>query len=80
MDFWRTKDGRLFARFWSRSEEVDWYSYEVIGRSSTVSSVGSEAGDFGEALVPECLRDEYDNWLVSEMPFVFPYYMVTLRT
>ena len=31
IDVWRSRNGRLFVRFWSRSAEVDWRSYEIFG-------------------------------------------------
>lgn len=66
MDVWRSANGRLLVRFWSRSAEVDWYSFEILGLEYDQS-----LADFtlGEHWVPEALRDEYDDWVLSEMPF-----------
>jgi len=69
MDVWRTATGRIVARFWSRSSEVDGESYEVSGYEIPAESLRSTLGD-NEHLIPECLRDAYDNWVVSEMPFI----------
>jgi hypothetical protein len=71
MDVWRAKDGRLFARFWSRNDEVDWYSYEIVGLSFLNRRKKTAVTEFGEHWVPECLRQEYDDWVLSEMPFVY---------
>lgn len=68
MDVWQARNGRLFVRFWSRNDEVDSYSYEVVGLSDT-NRPNNPVGEFGEHWIPECLRDEYDNWVLSEMPF-----------
>ena len=68
MDIWQDRNGRLFARFWSRNDEVDWHSYEIVGLSDNVG-LNLPIGELDEQWVPECLRDEYDSWVVSEMPF-----------
>lgn len=70
MDIWRANDGRLFARFWSRNTEVDECSYEIVGLSDPKLPDDAVAADFGEQWVPECLRQEYDNWVLSELAFV----------
>ena len=66
MDVWRAKDGRLFARFWSRNDEVDWWSLEIVGLSFTKRAHNIAAAEFGEHWVPQCLRDEYEKWVISE--------------
>jgi hypothetical protein len=67
MDIWRDRNGRLFARFLSRSSEVDWYSYEIFGLPEDIQL--TQPGEaLNEKWAPECLRDEYDSWVVSEMP------------
>jgi len=66
MDVWYTRDGRLLARFWSRSEETDPYAYEVKG------FVPPECdGELGENWAPRCLREGFGNWVLSEMPYVY---------
>jgi hypothetical protein len=67
MDVWLAKDGRLFARFWSRNDEVDWYSYEIVGLSFPKRGKNRAVEEFGEHWVPDCLRQEYDNWVLSEV-------------
>lgn len=59
LDLWKTKDGRLLARFWSRSQEVDWESWEVIGLEQADYSYADERW------VPWCLRKAYDNWVLA---------------
>lgn len=58
LDLWRARDGRLLARFWSRSNEVDCESWAVIG---------GQAGAQGEQQVPQCLRDEYEIWATANI-------------
>jgi len=60
LDLWKAEDGRLLARFWSRSQEVDGESWEVIGRP--------DAGPPGdERWVPKCLRQRYESWVTSNV-------------
>ena len=66
MDIWLTRSDRVFARFWSRSSEVDAESFEVIGVSVTPPPSGQKY-ELDELWAPQCLRDEYDNWILSEM-------------
>jgi len=68
MDVWCTRDGRLLARFWSRSAETDCYAYEVIGFEPPLCD-----GEYGENWVPKCLRMAFGNRVLSEMPFVYPH-------
>jgi hypothetical protein len=65
MGVWRTKDGRIFARFWSRSSDVDGCSYEVFGLKVPALTKGQDVGS-GEQWIPRCLRDEYENWVTAE--------------
>jgi hypothetical protein len=70
MDVWRSTTGRILARFWSRSSEVDSESHEVRGLEISTRSLCPALAD-NEHLVPECLRDAYDKWVVSEMPLIY---------
>ena len=70
MSVWRTSKGRLLARFWSYNDEVDFYSYEISGLSSLANQSSSTEKN-NEFLIPQCLRDEYENWVGSEIPFRF---------
>jgi hypothetical protein len=58
LDLWRSGDGRVLARFWSRSNEVDDESWAVTGGHA-------DAQD--EHQVPQCLRDRYDAWARSNI-------------
>lgn len=58
LDLWRSRDGRVLARFWSRSNEVD-------GESWAVSGGQADAQD--EQQVPQCLRDQYEIWARSNI-------------
>ena len=82
LDIWRAKDGRLLARFWSRNDEVDCCSYEIVGlfQSAGQQTIADAGAKGRRRWVPKRLRDEYENWVLSEMPFVFPFYQVTERT
>lgn len=62
MDVWRDRQGRLLARFWSRSGEVDWESWEILGIPVPESLSGPP---FDEQWVPDCLRKQYDTWIIS---------------
>jgi hypothetical protein len=65
IDVWLTKSGRLVARFWSRSSDVDGMSLQVIGFSPDLLPPNKLEG-LDERWVPQCLRDEYDQWVISE--------------
>lgn len=68
MSVWRTSKGRLLARFWSYNDEVDFYSYEISGLSSLANQSSSTEAN-NEFLIPQCLRDEYESWAWSEIPY-----------
>jgi hypothetical protein len=63
MDVWLTRTGRLLARFWSRSSEVDWEAYEIVGLSH--SPVREKEMGLSEDWVPQRLRTQYDSWIIS---------------
>jgi hypothetical protein len=69
MDVWKSAVGLLHVRFWSRSSEVDWESYQVMGMPSDLLEV-QVFENFDESWVPEKIRDEYDNWVLAELPFL----------
>ena len=62
MDIWRTRDSRLLVRFWSRNENVDGESWEVIGVPDAQQLPGPP---FDEGWIPNCLREEYAKWVIS---------------
>lgn len=61
LDLWTNREGRFLARFWSRSQDVDWESWEVIGLTDTDFPTGDERW------VPQCLRQCYDSWVMSNV-------------
>jgi hypothetical protein len=61
MDVWTNREGRMFARFWSRCIDVDTESYEVFG--VPLSSLGD--GRVEEEFIPLKLRQAYANWIIS---------------
>ena len=63
MTIWKDKAGRLLVRFWSRKIEADWLSYELSGIRPEVIKASSLADD---RWIPQVLRKEYDNWVLSE--------------
>ena len=63
MDVWATKDGRILARFWAYTNDVDTESYEVFGLTP-VPPDPTATNRFSELNVPELLRWEYDNWIL----------------
>ncbi len=58
LDLWEAGDGRVLARFWSRSDEVDDESWAVTGGQTDAK---------GEHQVPQCLRDQYEVWARSNI-------------
>ena len=60
VDIWRTRSGRIFARFWSRGSEVDWESYEVIGMNLSAPIPAMD-----ERWFPRVLRKQYDDWMIE---------------
>lgn len=65
-DMWLTRDGRVVARFSSRSKCIDTQTLEVVGmKLGTLTDTLSE--DQAEQLVPQILRDAYTDWQMSEL-------------
>ena len=65
MDVWLMRSGRLLARFWSHGNEIDWQSMVVIGFSHAPPSKNTKR-EMNEDWVPQCLRDEYDKWIIAQ--------------
>ena len=61
MEIWLATSGRLLARFWSRNNDVDRRSLEIVGLSSAEIP---EA--FGDSWIPQGLRAEYEDWITEE--------------
>jgi hypothetical protein len=72
MDIWLTIDGRMLARFWSLSDEVDWLSYEVIGLPLKVllSRKRNLENELDEKWAPWCLRSAYSNWIDQHIGYI----------
>jgi hypothetical protein len=68
MDVWLTQDGRMLARFWSRSSMVDLVSIEVSGLSPKppLLKPGNRVTEPNERWVPWCLRNEYSGWIEEQ--------------
>jgi hypothetical protein len=64
MDVWINRESRLFARLWSRSSDVDTLSLEIRGHPAALEDADG-ARAFSEAWVPEGLRAEYYDWILS---------------
>lgn len=71
MDIWKTRDGRLFMRFWSRCKETDWYSYEIKGMDLAMGMIPPivKGQALSDTWVPKAVRDEYEGWVISELHF-----------
>jgi hypothetical protein len=69
MDIWRDRRGRLFMRFWSRSDEIDWQSFEVKGLD--IGSIPEREREhcFVDCWLPQAVRDAYENWVLAWFPF-----------
>lgn len=70
MNVWRTRTGRVLARFWSRSSDVDSESHELAAIRIATEEIAVALAD-NEHLIPECLRDAYESWVLSELPFIY---------
>jgi hypothetical protein len=68
MDVWLARSGRLLARFWSRSSDIDSMSLEIIGCSRTPAAASKRCEIDNEWWIPQRLRDEYDDWIISGPP------------
>jgi hypothetical protein len=67
MDVWKNRNGRLLARFWSHGANVDGCSYEILGIPTSRQPRIGHPND--ESWVPQCLRNGYGNWILSEFSF-----------
>lgn len=64
MDMWKSRDGRVFPRFWSRSKSVESVSYEVCGLKP-VPPDPEALTRYSETNVPAQLRFKYDWWIAG---------------
>lgn len=67
MDVWLSREGILYARFWSRSRYVEGCNYAVTGVAEPPGRRKKGVAALDERWVPELLRDEYDDWVVCEI-------------
>lgn len=66
LGMWRTRDGRVFARFSSRSKDISTQSMELVGMKLD-HVLGNPWEEDHEALVPQILRDAYAYWQLNEL-------------
>lgn len=66
MDIWKTREGRVLMRFWSRCSEIDWRSYEIKGLDPARIPDKETGPAFSESWVPEAVRQAYDDWISEE--------------
>ena len=66
MDIWRTRDGRLLMRCWSRCEDIDWRSFEI--RDMDIVGIPQSGNTFGfeDSWIPRAVRGAYDEWIQNE--------------
>lgn len=63
MTIWRDRNRKLFVRFWSDDEDIDWRAYTIIGMPDTAT-----IDDYGQGnWIPYCLRSAYDEWITDEI-------------
>jgi len=66
MDIWKTRDGRLLMRCWSRCEDIDWRSFEIKEVDLAEISESPKCTGFIESWVPGAVRQAYDQWISEE--------------
>lgn len=66
MDIWKTYDGRLLMRCWSRCEDIDWRSFEIKGIDTSVIPLRDKKTRFQDSWVPKAIRKTYDQWIQDE--------------
>ena len=69
LDIWQSKNGRILVRFSSRANDVDELSFEIFGYNPTPTKAPGMIG-LDERWVPKQLREEFNNWVLSEMRFL----------
>ena len=63
MDIWKTRDGRLLMRCWSRCEDIDWHSFEIKGVDMVEIPDRDKKMGFEKSWVPKAVRKAYDQWI-----------------
>ena len=66
MDIWKTSDERLLMRCWSRRQEVDWRSFEIMGVDFAEIPECHKCKGFLDIWVPGTVRQAYDQWINEE--------------
>jgi len=66
MDIWKTRDGRLLMRCWSRCVHIDWRSFEIKGVDPVEIPEGDKKTGFRESWVPKTVRKVYNQWIQEE--------------
>ena len=66
MDIWRDRHGKLYARFWSRSAEVEDMSLMIHGIPVRCVPEPLKGSSLVDDWVPKAVRDEYDEWVFGE--------------
>jgi hypothetical protein len=66
MDIWIDRGGRLLARFWSRSSDIDGRSLEIVGIPPTAIPDRRRDDAFLDSWIPQGLRQEYEDWISAE--------------
>lgn len=66
MDIWKTRDGRLLMRCWSRCKNIDWRSFEIKGVELAEISERVKCTGFLESWVPWPVRQAYEQWITEE--------------
>lgn len=65
IDIWKTRDGRLLMRFWSRSKDVYWHSFEITGVDPGHIPEGNSVMGFPDSWIPRAVREEFDRWILD---------------
>lgn len=67
MDIWKTRDNRLFMRFWSHSVDIEDHSFEIQGVHVDNIPARGLKSSFPETWMPEAVRATYDQWIQDEL-------------
>ena len=62
MDVFVTRRGRLFMRWWSQMDDVDWHSFEIKGIDVDRMEQQRKRG-FKDRWIPQVVRDSYAEWI-----------------
>lgn len=65
-EMWLTRDGRVLARFSSRSKDICTQSMELVGMKLD-HIPDNPSAEYREQLVPQIIRDAYAYWQLNEL-------------